>query len=401
MACLFLVLIIGQMSGPTDRRVLSMRIAMLNITAGGMSSGYRKYLNNIIPRLGRHADVAELLVAVPDGLEFPNWEQECSSIECLRLRPAMGGSLRGVGGEVADAVKSFRPDVVFIPSARFWSCGETPVVNMVQNMAPFIGQNGMRSLTYRIRNRLRFEGACRAVKNAHRVVAVSEFVKSHLIESLGVDQTRVGVVYHGAHVFDGNTRVRRPPAMLDEGKHGFVFTAGLIYPYRGLEDIIVAWRHLREHASGPVLGVAGKIGQGMARYYNELKRRVRRSGLEDVIYFLGVLDEEEMAWCYRHCRAFVMSSRIEACPNTALEALANGCLNIAAENPPLPEIFGDATVYYPPGDSRALAERVRKVLNMSDSMRDDMSSKALCRASMFTWDLCCERTVEELQKAIG
>lgn len=56
-------------------------------------------------------------------------------------------------------------------------------------------------------------------------------------------------------------------------------------------------------------------------------------------------------------------------------------------------------IYYPPKDEKALADAIRIVLNWDDKQRKVMSEKAKKRAAEFSWDLCAEKTVEELAKA--
>ena len=79
----------------------------------------------------------------------------------------------------------------------------------------------------------------------------------------------------------------------------------------------------------------------------------------------GQLTEPEMAWCFGHCEAFVMTSRAEACPNVALEAMSHGCRVVSTSQPPMPEFFGEAAAYYRGGDARDLARAVRGLLGES------------------------------------
>jgi len=81
------------------------------------------------------------------------------------------------------------------------------------------------------------------------------------------------------------------------------------------------------------------------------------------------------------------------------EAMAYGCISIAADNPCLPEIFGDAAIYYTPKDGQDLAEAIKKVLSWNDHQCNEMSSRAKKRSSQFSWDICAEKTIYELKKA--
>lgn len=372
---------------------------MLNITAGGMSGGYKNYLVNLVPRLATHPDVSSLLVGVPHAVELPKGGWGNGSVQWLPLHRPASPIRGGLTGSERKTIENFSPDLLFIPTSRFCPFPGVPVVNMVRNMMPMTPHNSRYCLE-RLRNWARFHQMRKAVLRANRVVAISQFVKDYLMHDLGLAEDRVGVVYHGTDLHP-DVPPRRPAALPADWAGSFVFTAGLIYPYRGLEDLIEAWRHLRGLSDLPHLVIAGKVGQGMSRYHAKLLRLVCERNLESHIHFVGLLDRSEMTWCYRNCSVFAMTSRVEACPNIALEAMANGSLCISTENPPLPEMFADAAWYYPAGESRILAERVCAVLRLARDRREAAQDRVIARAARFSWDTCCQRTVEELRRAIG
>jgi len=82
------------------------------------------------------------------------------------------------------------------------------------------------------------------------------------------------------------------------------------------------------------------------------------------------------------------------------EAMAHGCVCISSNNPCLPEIFGSAALYYPPKDFTTLAKQIQVVLSMEQTERAKMSSTAKDTALKFSWEICAQKTVDELQKAL-
>lgn len=139
----------------------------------------------------------------------------------------------------------------------------------------------------------------------------------------------------------------------------------------------------------------------MRDYHNKLKETVKSEDMESDILWIGDLDESEMKWCYKNCKAFIMSSRIEACPNTALEAMSNGCVIISSNNPPMPEIFGSAVLYYSSHNGISLAEGLLSILNYDQNTREKISEQTKARAEKFSWDTAAEKTVEILSKVIS
>jgi len=231
------------------------------------------------------------------------------------------------------------------------------------------------------------------------VIAISGFVKEYLKNSCAVAEDRIGLIYYGMDTPDDI--LPKMPSILPAGwNNDFIFTAGSIRPTRGLEDIFLAMRQMRKDNT-PVSGliIAGTANPNMAAYQNKLRKMTKQLGIADKVRWAGHLERGEMAWCYRNCRLFVMSSRVESFGQIALEAMSFGCVCVSADNPCLPEIFGDGAIYYPPRDSKALAGVMTAVLSWDRAKRDEMSARARARASQFSWDTCAEKTMSELVKA--
>lgn len=83
------------------------------------------------------------------------------------------------------------------------------------------------------------------------------------------------------------------------------------------------------------------------------------------------------------------------------EAMAHGCICISANNTCLPELFGDAAIFYSPKDCQSLAEKIQTLLTLDDSQRKAMGEKARKQAAKFSWDVCAKKTVAVLVSAAG
>lgn len=373
---------------------------MLNITAGGLSSGYKKYLENIIPRLDSHPKVSELLVGLPETMDISSWIVKFPFAEWISLKTQIF-PWQSIGNEAKRKVIQFNPDVLFIPTGRFLKMGEVPVVVMIHNMEPLVFANQGNPLLEKIRNCFRAKLARIAVNNANRIIAVSGYVKQFLEKYWNIPSSQISVIYHGINK-PRNKSTTKPDVIPETLQSKFLFTAGSVRPSRGLEDIILALKFLVPESWHQIDGIviAGSIHATMNRYRQRLEAKIRRNNISGCIFFAGNLNEQEMKWCYQNCLAFIMSSRVEACPNIALEAISHGCPCISADNQPLPEIFGEAALYYPSKNGKHLAEAIQTVLSWDNHERHESSKRARKRATKFSWDITAKKTVDELQKAI-
>jgi len=375
-----------------------MRIAIINISGGGISGGYKKYLCNLIPRIAANSMVEDIMCVSPVSWDVQSWFSNLSEVKFENFKASRTFNPNS-DPDLHKHLKDFTPDVIFVPVERFFRFNEVPIVNMLQNMEPFVGGINGNPLIERIRLKVRYLDGKKAISRSCRIIALSKFVLEFLLKKWKIPRKKISLIYHGIN--SGQTKNGiKPIAVPESWSDQFLFTAGSVRPARGLEDLLAAMKYLASRNRNPVkLVIAGNTEPRMNDYKKRLAVWSREHHLSDHIMWVDGLSEMEMTWCYQNCRAFVMTSRIESFGMIGGEALANGCICIAADNPCLPEIFGDAAIYYPPQDAETLARAIKSVTNWDDSRRIVTSEKARKRAAFFSWDVCAQKTAAELVKA--
>lgn len=358
-------------------------------------------MRNVVPRMARIPDVEALLCAAPQSVDMNGWIENHPKIEFVNCRPFRPFRY-SAGPELYEQLRRFSPDVILVPVERHLKVKGVPVVNMVQNMGPLVSSVIDNPVREKIRHFFQAIETKISVRKAERIIAVSDFVRDFLVNNWAVSKDRINVIYYGCDLPEDNSNSDRPDAVPEDWKGNFLFTAGSILPLRGLEDLLEAVECLFSQDSKiSGLVIAGRATHNMGAYEKKLKEWVRTRGLSSRVIWTGRISDEEMSWCYDHCRAFVMTSRVESFGNIAIESMAHGCINIAADNPCLPEIFGDTAVYYSPKDWNALAETIASVAAWDSDRRRKESVRAKKRAAEFSWDIGVEKTVAALKKAIA
>jgi glycosyltransferase involved in cell wall biosynthesis len=360
-----------------------MKIALVVLTRGGVSGGFRKYLQRLVPLLREQPDVSRVDVFVPPQMAGPGdrtWP----------VRDELWGYR-----ELRRSIAALGPDVVFVPTARMLRVGSIPVVTMVRNMepleVPFEGNGPVEML----KNIGRSRAAKRAARRSDRVIAVSRHVRDFLVDRWRIPEARIGVVPHGIDA--GDVPATPPPSVASLAEGPFLFTAGSIRPARGLEDVIDALARIPEQYK---LVIAGNVDRGAEHYDHAIRELARERGVASRVIWIGQLDADAMAWCFRNAALFVMTSRAEACPNIVLEAMAAGAASISTDHPPMPEFFGDAATYYRARDAAHLAQRLSDALAAPEGLRRQQRECGTIRAAALTWEATAQATVSELRRAI-
>lgn len=371
-----------------------MKVAIVNLTGGGLSHGYINYLSETLPLMLRHPRVSEIFIFLPPGYAslFQGILPPANLFQC-------DASLSG-RRELRREIARISPDVAFFPGNQWLNLGPIPSVAMVQSMLPMVmpfGGNGWRDI---VKNLVRARLTKIACQRANRVIAISGYVREFLVDAWHIAPDRIGMIYHGVNPPLPPEAQKIPGNVPREWRGEFLFTAGSMHPYRGLDDVIKALAILASQGVRPPVVIAGGADSTQLPYLRRMKNLAEKSGVQAQVAWTGHLEAAEMSWCYSHCRLFLMTSRVEACPNIALEAMSHGAFCLAADNPPLPEIFQEAALSYRPKCGEALAQAISAALADSPDAARVRRVRAKQRAGDFTWEKTTERTVQEFERAI-
>ena len=213
-----------------------------------------------------------------------------------------------------------------------------------------------------------------AAKDCDVVFVNSGYTGRDVVERLGVASDRVEVAYPGVDpVF------RADGARADLGRP-YVLTVATLEPRKNLGTLADAYRLLaRDNVSLAVVGGAGWGPQP----------KLDVPGVER----LGRVDDEELARLYRGAACVVYPSRFEGFGMPIVEAMACGAPVVAADEPALREVGGDAAVYAEGGDFGAA---VRRALDE----REQRVAAGLERAKLFSWAETARRTVEVYRRVL-
>jgi len=212
----------------------------------------------------------------------------------------------------------------------------------------------------------------RAARRAARVLAVSERTRRDLIELYGIPPERIVVTPNGVDP------VFTQGAGSTDGS-SYILFVGAVQRRKNPLAAAVAAAEL-----GLPLVVAGP------RKEPELARELERRGAR----LLGYVEKPELAELYRGAACLVLPSRFEGFGLPVLEAMASGTPVVAAPEPALREVAGDAAVYAEP---EGLADGIRRAL----CERERLVAAGLERAAEFSWERTARRTAEVYREVLG
>jgi glycosyltransferase involved in cell wall biosynthesis len=210
----------------------------------------------------------------------------------------------------------------------------------------------------------------------------------------GADPAKVDVVPNGPGLeppADGGVTAEEVRRQLDVGDRPLVLTVSAKLPHKNVGRLIDAVASLDEIR--PVLVIPGYP----TATEEELQRRAKASGAE--VRFLGWVGDRMLDGLYRAADVFAMPSLAEGFGFPVVEAMLRGTPVASSDATSLPEVAGDAALYFDPLDTAAIATALQRLLTDS-VLRTRLVAAGLERAQEFSWRRAAEGTLASYRAAL-
>jgi len=325
------------------------RRTVLHFAQDGDTSGF-------FPQLGRRHDRDRYRMLFGTLKPMAPWlraymEEQgvgCFSCECGGKASYLGGLLRLAGflrREHVDLLHThlFEPSVVGLLAGRLAGVPARVVTRHYSDYHTRIHK----------RWHVRADQVC--TRLAHRVIAVSEHTREHLVFVEGAPPEKVVTIHNGVD-FD-RVRVSSPaaPAALRQefapGGEFLVLQVGRLHPEKGYEHLLRGFRRFLDRAPGP----ARLLVAGAGTLQGDYERQARDLGLAEAVTFLGFRrDSQDLIAA---ADVLVLASVAEAFGLVLTEALYHGTPVVATRVGGISEIVSDGEdgLLVPPADPEAIA----------------------------------------------
>lgn len=228
----------------------------------------------------------------------------------------------------------------------------------------------------------------REIFRADAVICVSEATRTDLLELYPSDEGKV------VTVLSGLAPGARPDGVIEPLPERFLLFVSTIEPRKNLDTLISAFESLRDRgAYAGSLVVVGKVGWKSERTVD----RLRTSRWRDSIVHLDYLSRSQLAYVYSKAELFVFPSIYEGFGFPLLEAMAAGVPTIAARSSSLPEVGGDATIFFDPHSIEELARAIETVVT-DRNVAEDLRRRGLERITRFDWARAADETLAVFRK---
>ncbi|OGL95406.1 hypothetical protein A2348_02040 [Candidatus Uhrbacteria bacterium RIFOXYB12_FULL_58_10] len=224
-----------------------------------------------------------------------------------------------------------------------------------------------------------------AVHRSRGIVAVSEYTKMSLQRFFpNVSTKKICVVYEGVTKLEGS---KNEPGEKKGGKKYFLYV-GNAYPHKNLELLLQAFSFFVRLHPEVDLVLAGRDDL----FYRRLKKELDETEVpgENVRFVMNPSDAD-LAKLYGNATLYLFPSRSEGFGLPPLEAMAAGVPVAAARATSLPEILGDAALYFSPDDIEDMVAVMERAL-VDEPLRNDLIAKGRERVTHYSWSAMTAQT---------
>lgn len=224
------------------------------------------------------------------------------------------------------------------------------------------------------------------IKNADRILCMSNYTKNALTSVLGIENKRAIVSYPGIdrQLFRPRDKLKTRQSLGLPLNRRIILHVGTDEPRKNTKTLVEALYMVKKRIPDAIFVKIGDMREATRKLI--LARRLGNS----MIYHKKVPD---VAPFYNAADLFVFPSYYEGFGYPVAEAMASGCPIIAADSSSVTEVVGKGGILFPPFDVFALHEAINQVLTDSNR-RTVMIKEGLEQVKKFDWKKCAETTLE-------
>jgi len=293
--------------------------------------------------------------------------------------------------QLSKAARAAGCDLLFVPGGSY--AGHfRPAVTMSQNLLPFdlgeLRRYGWSLTSLRLLL-LRWTQS-RTFRRADGVIFLTQAAKESVLRVTGPLAGDCPVIPHGL-----NPRFRMAPKAQQAidtytAEHPYrMIYVSIIDQYKHQWHVVKALAALRSEGYPLALDLVGPAyAPAMARLSDTIARCDPQG---DWMHYHGAVAYTELHDFYAQAELGLFASSCENMPNILLETMAAGLPVACSDRGPMPEVLGDAGVYFDPECPEDIARTVRKLV-ASPELRAEKANASYIAALEFDWKRCADET---------
>ncbi|MCC7369966.1 MAG: glycosyltransferase family 4 protein [Chloroflexi bacterium] len=239
------------------------------------------------------------------------------------------------------------------------------------------------------RVRAQIAGKRRLVERADLVFVISEHTRRDVVELLGVDPARTVLTYPASDL------ASVPAASLPQGlvERPYLLYVGPRSKYKNFPLLLETFRQ-----SAWLRRELRVVCLGGGPFLEPEQQFLRDHALTECFTQVSG-DDRILKALYERAVALAWTSHFEGFGIPPLEAMEVGCPVVCAPTSSMPEVVGDAALFFDPDRADELAERLQQIAE-DTALRRRLIAGGRGRARLFSWDAMTAATLDGYRRLV-
>ena len=239
----------------------------------------------------------------------------------------------------------------------------------------------------------------KSARRAKRIITISENSKDDIVKFCRLPADKIMVVHLGVE-----ERFRSPDIRKEEIRRKytlpqkFILYVGNLSPHKNVQGLIKSYAVLPVNLRKQYKLVLGAPKSG--KYFSYIEKVIREMKLAQNVLFTDFIEEKDLPAVYHMSSLFAFPSFYEGFGLPPLEAMACGCPVVSSNTSSMPEVLGDAALFFNPYNAEEMSFAIRQMLE-DESLRDKFRQKGLERAKLFTFEKMTNRILNIFESVLA
>ena len=229
------------------------------------------------------------------------------------------------------------------------------------------------------------------LRRAREIICISESTKKDLIKFYNIPDEKISVTYLANSLSMSNKDEYKDNIILDKY---FLYVGGR-WKYKNFNQLIYALNYNPKILNDLKLVIfgGGKLNDDEKKLFNKLNINMNR-----ITHING--DENLLKSLYKNAEFFIYTSKYEGFGIPILESFSQDCPVLCSNTSSLPEVAGEAAIYFNPNDYTSISDAIEKI-TYSNNEKKIFKKKGKERLKFFSWEKCAKETNEVYKKVLN
>ncbi len=224
----------------------------------------------------------------------------------------------------------------------------------------------------------------RAILEADAIIAISKNTKNDILRFFDICEEKIHVIYISGS-FD-EIPLSQVPILPNELKlHRYILYTGKRGGYKNFLSLLNAYGSSKEINQQFFLVCVG--GEEFSKKEKEI---AHKWGITKNLFHY-IPSDRFLVSLYRNASVFVYPSLYEGFGIPPLDAISQGCPVVASCTSSIPEVLGEAALYFDPRSEKELQKALITLL-FDNSLIEELHRKGIARSKCFSWQKCADKT---------